>query len=231
MVLFHPFGGDDSIHQYIQQVNTINIPHVQYEIGAGKVQQSLPKDNEYIQTNFVEDPVICFPPSILANNVENDDCVGLLVERYRHNFEAEQEVCKHTVVHINKQKYPLLLKCFEIDFEGEDMVIVFDATLNIIILTIFSNSTSEVDIHNNLKQLESTLKSFVRICADLIKDDIASGNHLVIVGVVCFTSPDNIFDNKWLTSCSGTFCLKDFLAWHHLGSQENFDQWYHKVKD
>ena len=229
LILFHPFGGDDSIHQYIKQVDTINIPDVEYQQGAGSVQKSLPKDDKYLTTNFDNESVISFPPNIIPDHVGNDDYVGLLLNCYHNNFEAAHMVGKHAIVHINKQKNPLLIDRFGFHFEGEDMVITFDGTLNIITLTVFSASTTEVDVHKDLKQLESAMKSFISISADLLTDDISLGNHLVIVGVVCFTSQDNVFENKWLPSCSETFCVNNFLTFHQLSSQEKFDLWYQKV--
>ena len=230
-MLHHPFGDENDIHRYFQRVHKIEKPVVQYQKGAGLDQQSLTMDDEYLQSNFPEDPVVCFPPGQLRDNIDDDDFVGQLLLRYNCNFikNADLQYCRRIMVHINKQRTPLLVDRFGFVFQGDELIMTFDEDLNIITVTAFSSSTTETDVHRDLKHLEKTLKSFVMVSADLLADDVNLNKHVTVIGILCLTSTEVEMDMPWLPNCSETFCVKNFLTRHELRNQENFDSWYKEV--
>ena len=232
LILYHSFGEENDIHRSIQQVHKLEKPVFQYQRGAGMHQQELTKDDEYLQANFVEENVFCFPPDDhLEDAIEDDDFVSLLIRRYKNNFtkKGNHQSSRKVVVRVNRQKNQLLVDRFRLVFQGNDLIMAFDGDLNIITVTSFSSSTTESDIYSDLKHLEDTLKSFVQISADLITDDVNLNKHVTIVGYLCLTSPEIHLDKSLLPTCNNTFSLKNFLTRHELESQENFDGWYKKV--
>ena len=234
LVLYHAFGEENDIHRSIRHVHNFEKPVLQYQKGASLHQQSLTMDDEYLQSNFVGENVIYFPPDDyhdhLKDTIADDDFVNLLIQRYKCSFskKGNNQSLRHVVLRINKHKNQLLVNRYGLMFQGDDLIMTFDNGLNIITVTAFSSSTNEADIYSDLKQLEGTLKSFVQITADLLTDDLDQNKHVAIVGLLCLTSEEHLHKSCLLSHVNST-SVKDFLTRWEVKDQEHFDRWYKKV--
>ena len=227
LVSFHPFGNKDDIHQKIQDIESIELPKIEYIEGGGKTKKNLKEANDYLKTNFPDEKLVCFPPKPLNKKEDNQLTTDMdrFIAQFESNFNRKVSDRRRIIIPISQKVNKELLNRHGFCFDGNDNLVVFDGALNIIIFISFANEDFLVD----LEVLHKNIKAFVKVCADIFNVDASNGDPVAVIGFLYHSTADKevMLNPVGICKKKGYYCGNNQIS--NLKSQEDFDVWYEEV--
>eukprot|EP00111_Clytia_hemisphaerica_P023149 TCONS_00068098-protein len=231
LVNSHPFGVQTDVHHFLPEVHSLEPPVIQYHGGAGKVRKSLAEAKDYLDTNFTpEEKIIRFPPK--WNICDTPESVShALADRFQERFQETSSERRRILLPFNQCLSQQYLRDFGFSLCSEEYLMIFDGSLNLIILLAVSKATNEAGFHQDLQNLNLNMKALVRVCSDLLTKDCTIGEPLAIVGAVCCPTIDERVLKKfqlWQVD-NGAYYRSNVITKRQFENQEEFNHWYFQL--
>ena len=223
-MFFHPFDKEDSVHQTVQQIKTMELPDVSYNEGGDNTTKNLKDANEYLENNFLDQRLIHFPPKPVNKKQPSTD-MDRMITMFESTFKRIESDRRRIIIPISQKVNKELLNSHGFCFDGNDNLIVFDGQLNIIILISFAKE----DFWNDLQVLHTNMKAFVKVCADIFNNVASKGDPVAIIGFMYHSTYDKkvMLDPFEMLNKEGYYCGTDQISKDE--NQDDFDQWYNTV--